>query len=367
MARDLAIEHFRFGIEHEFPVADAAGRFCDFDNTTYEEMARAIEPLPVFESDYAGLRVGDLGIKNKRWYIEGFERFGEMGEYLRTEPKGFEIRTPICHSLDQAVSTLADDVARFERIATPLGFRPLRTALNPFKSAYVPNPPLNAWETAARQSPEEISAHIHMLTHGPDLSFSHPHLAPSETVDIARKLTYYSPCIVPFSFSSPFFAGELWGGYSRRTFYRTGARPSVLVFMGAEEDLTPSIPTLTDRARIPAEAGRIEFKAFDCPRDIEMYRAWGALLVGVALDETLSGRAHVPDAGAHQHAAAHAFGDDAIHRAAHEVLAAAQAALPSEMRELLGPLEAMLEERRTPAHDMIEIYRETGDIMAAIA
>ncbi|MDY0088633.1 MAG: glutamate--cysteine ligase, partial [Coriobacteriia bacterium] len=94
----LSLSDFRFGIEHEFPAVNGDGCFCDFFNSTFDEFDRVISELPVIESDYASLRVGDLGIKNKRWYIEGFERFSDRGGYLRTDPKGFEIRTPICGS-----------------------------------------------------------------------------------------------------------------------------------------------------------------------------------------------------------------------------------------------------------------------------
>jgi hypothetical protein len=88
---------FRFGLEHEFAVIDDIGRFADFTNTTFEEMDRVVAELPVFDSDYPTLRVGDLGIKNKRWYIEGFERFTEDPASIYAPiPKGIEIRTPLC-------------------------------------------------------------------------------------------------------------------------------------------------------------------------------------------------------------------------------------------------------------------------------
>jgi hypothetical protein len=357
---------FRFGLEHEFAVVDGAGRFADFTNTTFDEMDRVVAELPVFDSDYPTLRVGDLGIKLKRWYIEGFERFTENGTYLRTDPKGFEIRTPICPSLQDAIETLAVDFARWSAVATRLGYRPARTSLNPFRRGYVPDPELNPWEVAHRKTPEEQTAHIHMLTYGPDISFSHPDLSTAQTVDIGRKLTYYSPYIVPFSFTSPFYGGELWGGYSRRTFYRTGPRPSVLVHVGCDRDITLSFPTLTDKARLPAEVGRIEFKAFDCPPDIGLYGPLGTVLLGLALDDTLPGRALVPDAGLHQRSATNAFDDAEIRAMATEVLEAARAALPPEHRALLEPLDAMLEARGTPAHAMIDAYRESGDIMSAI-
>jgi hypothetical protein len=362
----LPTDGFRFGIEHEFPVIDSDGRFCDFSNITFEDLDGTLATLPVTESDYPGLRVGDLGIKLKRWYVEGFERFSESGEYLITLPKGLEIRTPICASLDEAFATLLGDIAKWEKAGHEHGYRAARTAFNPFQIEFVPRPALNDWEVAHRQSPEEQTAHIHMLTYGPDISFSHPGLTAEQTIDIGKKLTFYSPYIVPFSFSSPFYAGELWGGYSRRTYYRTGPRPAVLVHVGSETELIPSFPTLTDRARVGAEAGRIEFKAFDCPPDTELYRSLGTLLLGLALDETLPGRALVPDQSLHQLSATVAFDDPELRRRTHEVVDAAHLALPEERRPLLEPLWGMLATRRTPAHAMVEEFERTGDILAAI-
>ena len=42
----------------------------------------------LFTEDYSRLRVADLGIKHKRWYKEGYERFGE---FLKSLPKCLEI------------------------------------------------------------------------------------------------------------------------------------------------------------------------------------------------------------------------------------------------------------------------------------
>ncbi|MCL2403109.1 MAG: glutamate--cysteine ligase [Coriobacteriia bacterium] len=366
MTLPIDISSFHFGIEHEFAVLDKHDQFLDFSNTSFEDFAQVIEHLPITESDAQTLRTGDLGIKLKRWYIEGFERFTEMGDYLLTLPKGFEIRTPICTSLNQAVDTLIRDFSLWAKAARPYGYQATWTALNPFQSGFVPHPPLNAWELKDRSSPEEQTAHIHMITYGPDISFSHSDLNTDQTIDIAQKLTYYSPYIVPFSYTSPFHVGKLWGGYSRRTYYRTGDRPAALVFTSDSTKITPSFPTLTDTARIPAEDGRIEFKAFDCPPDLELYRSLGALLIGLALDDTLTGRLTVPDSELHKHSATHAFDAPDIHDSAAKVLAAARAALPLDWQKNLNRLDDMLAAKRTPAHSIIQKYKENRSISSAI-
>ena len=79
--------NFRFGIEHEVAFLRADGQFADFENTTFAEFDAIVAKLPHYEQDYPQLRVGDAGIKLKRWYIEGFERFSETGEVTDCPPK----------------------------------------------------------------------------------------------------------------------------------------------------------------------------------------------------------------------------------------------------------------------------------------
>jgi hypothetical protein len=186
-------------------------------------------------------------------------------------------------------------------------------------------------------------------------------------VDAGRKLTCYSPYLVPFSFGSPFFRNACWDGPSRRTHHRTGPRPAVLVFVEDPGDLLASDPSLTRRARTHSEAGRIEFKAFDPCEDADLYGSLLALLAGIVLDTTLPGRRTVPDAALHRTAARHGFRSPRIHAGAGRVLAAAARALgddPDAAR--LEPLWAMHRDRTTPADALVARYARTGDILAAL-
>jgi hypothetical protein len=193
------------------------------------------------------------------------------------------------------------------------------------------------------------------------LNISSGGLTTEQVIDAGKKWTYYSPYILPFSYSSPFYKGglwgegETWGGYSIRTYQRTGRRPAAMVFLEYKHELIKSSPSLTKIARVEREAGRIEFKAFDSCGDFSLYAALLALLKGLLLDKTLEGRAFVPDAEQHQLSARWAFDDDWIYDGAREVFEAARAAIADDPEAgYLGPLEAMLEERVTPAHGMIE-------------
>lgn len=350
---------FRFGIEHEVAFIRPDGQFADFTNTAFAEFEAIVSALPYYEEDYPQLRVGDAGIKLKRWYVEGFERFATTGEVIDCPPKGIEIRTTVQESIEETLAQLKESFAQLQTVAKNKGFSPALTSFHPYRCEFVPNPPLNAFEQQRRQgSPEMQTAHIPMLTQGPDLNLSANGLEPSQLVDIGRKLTYYSPFMIPFSYSSPFYRGNAWKGLSVRTFFRTGARPAAMVFLSDTVDLLDSIPSLTQLARIPAEAGRIEFKAFDSCGDFELYGSLLCLLKGLILDETLTGRATVPGAKLHQQSAQLGFADEQIYAGAWDVLKAAYATTNcATERSRLDRLKDMLQRRYSPAHNMLNAHK----------
>jgi len=346
---------FTFGLEHEVAFLNAQGDFADFTNTSFADFDQIIQQLPVYETDYPQLRVGDAGIKLKRWYIEGYERFQDSEDVVGCLPKGIEIRTTLHPTIQSAIEELTGSYDLLCEVAESYGFSPACISFNPHQTVFNPDPPLNPYERQRRlASPEMQTAEIVMLTYGPDLSFSCAEWDTDRDIDIGRKLTYYSPYILPFSFSSPFYGGEVWGGPSVRTYFRTGPRPACMVFIDESDKMIDSSPSLTQEARVPAEAGRIEFKAFDSCCDFSLYAALLALLKGLALDDTLPGRATVPDAALHQHVALVGFKDDAIWQQAGRVLAAARMALGDDPdAELLAPLVEILATRETQADVMI--------------
>ncbi len=357
-----------FGIEHEVAFLRPDGQFADWANTTFEEFAQIVADLPSYPQDYPQLRIGDAGIKVKRWYIEGYERFNERGQATVCLPKGIEIRTTIHPTIAGAVEELTASFHQLRARATAAGFVPILTSFHPYRTAFIFEPPLNSYEQQRRlQSPEKQTAHIPMLTHGPDLNLSLPNLSPAAIIDLGRKLTYYSPYIVPFSFSSPFAGGTLWEGYSYRTFVRTGARPAAQVFLDQSADLIVSAPSLTKQARLAAEVGRVEFKACDSCADFRLYAGLLALLKGLALDETLPGRATTPDPEQHQRVAHLGFDDSQIAAQTESILTAASRALGADDdAALLAPLHDLLQRRQTPAHALIQAFHSAGSIEAAL-
>ena len=347
---------FRYGLEHELAILRADGSFADHTDLDFDDLQAVVDALPEDPADYPDLRVGDQGIKLKRWYVEGFERFDERGGLLRCDPKGLEIRTRIHDTIDDAVAAVRADLALLDAELSRRGLAATAIGFNPLRSEYLIEPPLNAWEQGHRMgSPEERTAFVHMSTYGPDLNLSCPGLDAAALTDVARKLTHYSPWLVPLSFSSPFRDGAPWGGLSARTHVRTGQRPAVLVFLDDTDPQVAADPSLTQVARLPAEVGRIEFKAFDACGDVELYGELLSLLTGLVLDDSLPGRRTTPDAAAHRHVARVGLADDAVHAGTGELLDAAARALgdrPDDEKRL-ACLRERWARRECPAVDML--------------
>ncbi|WP_392534363.1 glutamate--cysteine ligase [Nostoc sp. C117] len=359
---------FFFGIEHEVAFLNKEGKFADFSQTQFSDFNQIIEKLPTYPSDYPQLRVGDAGIKKKRWYIEGFERFADCDRVIDCHSKGIEIRTTIHSNIHGVIAELSESFDLLRRVAANFGFSPVLVSFNPDNKIFEPHPPLNDYEIKQLEAyPDEQTANIHMVTYGPDLNISATNLSIERVIDIGRKLTYYSPYIVPFSYSSPFYAGNLWDGLSVRTFIRTGKRPATLVFVEKQEQLIASTPSLTKIARIPNEVGRIEFKACDSCDDFYIYAALLALLKGLILDETLLGRATVPNANLHQTSAKEGFDNEDIFENTTRILQAAEVALGDDRDvNLLNPLKVMLSKRKTRSHTLIEMFHNLDSIEEVI-
>jgi Glutamate-cysteine ligase family 2(GCS2) len=359
---------FRYGIEHEIALVHVGDGFADYTSVSFDELQAVVDVLPEDPADYPDLRVGDQGIKRKRWYVEGYERFDTRGALVRCDPKGLEVRTRIHDAVGVAVDALRKDVRLLDAALLHTGLRTTTIAFNPVRSEYRIEPPLNAWEQAHRQdSPEERTAHLHMSTYGPDLNLSCAGLDEAALVDVGRKLTYYSPWLVPLSFSSPFRDGGLWGGLSARTAVRTGVRPAALVFLAGPDGQLDADPSLTQVARLPAEVGRIEFKAFDACPDPDLYGELLSLLTGLVLDETLPGRRTTPDADLHRHVAVAGLADDEVHFGTGELLDAAERALADRPADVarLASLRGRWRRRESPATAMLAAYR-AGEPVAGL-
>jgi hypothetical protein len=390
-------ERTRFGLEIEYALAQPGRGFLDFASASFDEFGRIVDRLP--DHHDPDLTRGDLAIKWTRWYVEGDERFAADGTFVNCAAKGIETRTPIQPSIRAAIAAATEQTALLATAAAADDHYLVTTGYNPVRDAYRPDPPFNPWEEAMRAAhPEYAAPEVYMLSYGPDINLSNPGWTDDDVIDIARKLTYYSAALASFSLNAPFAGGVRFDGYSARVHARAGRRPAARAFVAPECVPSPPdggpapdaasrldaasrpngglgsnggprndgdrgipLPPFVVAARIPAERGRIEFKAFD-PVPLPNYAGLLALVAGVALDARLMGRADQVDVAAHHDVARYGFDEADGRAAAADVLAAARDAVPPAWTRLLDPLVMALAGRRTPAHDAIDRHRHTGDL-----
>lgn len=345
----------RFGIEAEYALIRPDGRFADYGNTSYEELRRLLDPLPDYR--HPELRVGDAGIRVKNWYVEGDERFDCEGRSTGMAVKGVEIRTPVRSSIDASLDSLAALRAMLRAAVAERGWGLAAIGFNPCTPSYAPD--YSPWEREFHASHvENALPEVSTLSYGPDFNLSLPGDTPDRTLARARRLTWYSPFIVPFSFSAPFLGGRLWEGLSYRTWRRTGPRPAALVHLRPA-----SGHPLVKRADPPSQHGRIEFKAFDMVADDGLLAELFRLVLGIALADpaVLPGEADVADAALHRRVALNGLEDEFVRRESERALAAARQALrEGGFESALPRIEAMLADRRTPAHALRERFLRTG-------
>lgn len=352
----------KYGIEFEYLIIDQRGTVRDFSNLPFAQISAMLADGPGRKD--ATLRTGDLGIKQGYWYLEGDERFDSDGRFATMAVKGVEIRTPPRESLEQSLASLIEIEKVLIRRLDEYDLGLAIAGFNPQRSEYRLTPPLNAFERAQRgDNPSFEAPAVTTLSYGPDINISSPAWSSAQTIEITRRLNHYSPFIVPFSFSSPFFAGAPWKGLSKRSFERSRFRPSARVFVaaGAQAGSLLALP-----ARQPSEIGRIEFKAFDAIPCLKRLKACAALVAGIALAEDLDGASDRWDTARHQKAALFGFDDDEIRRTAARVLEAAANALArageQNSADAVLSLACPLADHRTPAHQMIQHYHATGQM-----
>jgi hypothetical protein len=332
---------FLFGIEHEVAFLNKEGQFADFSNTSFEDFQQIVSTLP--ENTTMELHKDNYGIKNKKWYVEGMDRYDEKGKFSHCIPKGIEIRTGVHQNIQDCVNELTENYELLDKAARGFKFTPFSTSFNPHLSSYESIAPLNDYEKEFhKRRLERALPHIHLLSYGPDLNISNSNWSKEDALDFGKKLIYYSPSIIPFSFNLCFYKGKIWKGKSIRTFFRNGEREAVRIYVESVQELLGIDPEPIKVAHSPMEIGRIEFKTLDSCAEFSIYASLFALLKGLALDNSLKGRAVVPSKYWHKVAARHGFKSKRIAQEAKKVLGAAQKALDEESKALLEPLFALM-------------------------
>ena len=337
----------RIGIEHEFVFKDRVGNYLDFENTEYSLFKKIVDAFPYIENDDKYFDCKSLEHKPKRCYVEGFERYDLDGNLTETIPKGLEIRTLPHTAVNTIIDEFTSTYTQMINSAASFGLYPLLTSCHPYKILNTFSQPLNDTEKTLRTEKQLDIACKSMFLHGLQINISMSDLSKSEMIDLVQKVIYYTPFIIPYSFSSPFYNGKRFEGLCYRSYFTAEAREVV---------------KLHDRNGTYV----LEFGGFDACGDAQLLKLLLLLFKGLLLDKTLTKRALSQDAERMKQSSIKGFEDKMIKEEGLIVLNAAKAALKEE-GDALEYLETMLQTNDSYAARMKQSYQETGDIIGAIS
>ncbi|GIW65537.1 MAG: hypothetical protein KatS3mg094_056 [Candidatus Parcubacteria bacterium] len=356
---------FKFGIEHEIALVNKNGKFLDHRSLSLNSLNKIIQKFPVYQNDYQYLRIGDLGIKVKRVYVEGLEIFDKDGYLIKQYPKGLELRTRPNSNIDHLFAEFLSDFNFISKSLKQFKIQPTFLSFNPYLDRVNIKIELHSYEKKLRsEDPGRKTASFTLLTFGPDINISFSELSDKGILDIILKLNYYAPFIVPLTFSSPFYKGKLWDGYSVRTYFRSQLRPSAVGFINDKNLLLKySDKWILNKNRTESESGRIEFKAIDTIWDIKIYKGLFIILKGLILENNLKGRAEWSDKKLMELSAKYGFDDNLIYDGAYEVLSTCYKIIRNnEERKYLKYLFEVLKKKWNFSKILISDFKKFGSI-----
>jgi len=264
-------------------------------------------------------------------------------------PKGVEIRTPICPTIEVCLECLLVLHERMQTALGELGYRAVALSHHPVEDCF--EGPQNKrrhdfWQWAMTA----------MTTYGPDVNVSlPPHLNERlDAADLHAKVNYYAPALTALSLASPFGRGGLWAirgrvGKSLRTYRRSVIAPAIELH--------------------PQEGGRLEFKTFEMTHRLGDFHAYFLLWLALLLDDGLQGRAsgqsRVYDLGA---VAREGLGVEGVRDRAAEVLERSPGVLAGRGFDPrpLEPFRHRLASGRLPADGLIALYERERSIPAVL-
>ncbi|MDM5271405.1 glutamate-cysteine ligase family protein [Sulfurovum sp. zt1-1] len=337
----------QIGIEHEFVFKDSNGIYLDFETAQFPIFQQIVDAFPYFENDDEFFECKSLERRPKRCYVEGFERYDSDGQLVETIPKGLEIRTLPYENLDDLLSEFTNSYLALMKITKDFGFSPLLTSLHPFKNNVTLHKPLNQTELDLR-TPEALNIAINaLLWHGLHVNVSIQGYTHEQMTDLVHKLNYYTPFIIPFSFSSPFYEGKLFEGLSYRTFKKANKARKAAQLQNRKGSYV------------------IEFRGYDACGDANLMKALILLVKGLVLDKTLHKRALTQDPEMLKLSALEGFENQTIKTEAIGVLEAVKSVIADG--QVFEELQRMLYTNDSYALKMKQSFLETGDILQSIS
>lgn len=338
---------FRFGLESEYLLVDEATfRPLGYRELCFDELDSLLESISTDDLPSAGeLQPTPPHRKVMPYYIEGYHVPDAETEGSQLIPKGIEIRTPACDSIDQTLELLATLFERLQGALTQRGLQAVALSHHPLEDDFdgpQGKRPHDRWQWCLQA----------MLTYGPDINISLPaDLAASlEPKDLFAKVNYYAPALAAMSLASPVHRGRPWRingrlGKSVRTYRRSLSGQALRMH--------------------PKQGGRLEFKSFEMSTRLADFRAYLLLWLTLLLDRELKGRAssqsRVYDLGA---VACEGLAVAHVRERAAEVLESAERILPAWGFDP-APLKAFTRRvatRHVPADDILDLWQRESSL-----
>jgi carboxylate-amine ligase len=342
---------YHFGLEVEYLLVDAETfRPLWHTDLTFEELNAAFESIPV--GDLPPVDGLDLEPPHKKlmpFAVEGYHLPAPNLGPKDLLPKGVEIRTPVCPSIDECLECWQELQDRMQVALGELGYRAVACSHHPVEDRF--EGPQNKrrhdfWQWAM----------LAMTTYGPDVNVSLPASLGDrlDVADLHAKVNYYAPALTALTLASPLVRGGLWEtrgriGKSIRTYRRSVIAPAIELH--------------------PEEAGRLEYKTFEATGSAGDLHAYFLLWLELLLDDGLRGRASEPtriyDLGA---VARDGLAAETVAERAVEVLGRAPGVLAARGFDPrpLEPFHHRLQARRLPADDLIDVFQRERSILAVL-
>jgi hypothetical protein len=263
---------FRFGLETEYLLVDARSfRPLWYPDLSFQRLNSALEAIPVEDFQCSSFKVEPPHRKPIPYIVEGYHLPDPDMNPIDLLPKGVEIRTPICNSIDECLAALKTLHARLQRALQQLGYQAVAISFHPTNVHF--EGPQNKrrhdfWQWAM----------VAMLTYGPDVNIGLPKelAARIDVNDLSEKVNYYIPALTALTLASPLRQRDLWRvrgrvGKSVRTYHRSVIAPAIEIH--------------------PDQDMRLELKPFEMTSLITDYNNYFLLWLALILDGGLKGRA----------------------------------------------------------------------------
>jgi carboxylate-amine ligase len=337
---------FKFGLETEYIITNQLNhKVLWYEETPFHPLYKMLETISLEGiPSLDGLDSEPAHLKILPFVVEGYHLKDEFFQAHDMHPKGVEIRSPVCSSIEECI-----DVQRklFSRLLESMGKDNKGLCIlshHPWAKEYSgpqANRPEHFWKWALKA----------MMTYGPDINISWDSLAGKKLFDhkndFEAKLNYYAPALVAFSAMSPFFDNKLGVDIqnknirSVRTMHRSEVAP--LIEWHEKENF------------------RLEFKFFDMPLSWEECRLYFDVCLILMLSDELTGRASLEEGKELlKMAAIEGLSSTLLCQRLQEILKAGEKVLPhfGFSASSLKLAYNRLEKRKAPADYLIEAYQK---------